>query len=175
MKNEIKIARVQKVNGGKISLMFRQRVESPSRASNELISLANQSDTRFSSTGRTALLTGEPTDLIKLFPYLETQIAEANNLGVGDYLETDIEAGLVNGKELNIQVVENTIQDPKRPNQEPKRRGKEGPIMTFKGQSIYSHTTVVLGEPKNVWLEADEEGVSISSLVSDLDVMGQHQ
>ena len=39
--------------------------------------------------------------------------------------------------------------------QEAKRKGKDGDFITHKGMYIFTQSTVVIGEPQNVFLEAD--------------------
>ena len=181
MRKPIRISEVRKVNGDKVMLMFRQHITTPNNAASTLTSLANKSDSRFSQSERPAILSGEAVDLIEMFPELEQTITAVNNATVvGTKEEVNLVVEDFRGEELNIQVIENTIQDAKRPTQEPKRRGAEGSIMRSNGEPIYSHTSIVVGEPNHVFLEADPETTNaaaslVGSTTSSVESMGDAQ
>ena len=59
---------------------------------------------------------------------------------------------------LRVQIVETTNAsewDAQNIETRAKRRGKDGDFITHKGMYIFTQSTVVFGEPNNVFLEAD--------------------
>lgn len=175
MNNTIRISELRKVKGNKVLVMFRQHVTGPRNNASSLVSLANKSDNRFSQSERAAILTGEASDLKEMFPGVSNEINSLVSQPEGAKIEVDHLVESFNGDTLNIQITENTIRDAKRPTQEPKRRGAEGPIMTYKGNPIYSHTEVVIGTPNHTFLQEDVEATSIGIMSNSYSEMGAEE
>jgi hypothetical protein len=65
---------------------------------------------------------------------------------------------VVSGQRLRVQIVETTDAsewDAANIETRAKRKGKDGDFITHKGMYIFTQSTVVVGEPQNVFLEAD--------------------
>tara|TARA_E500000318_G_scaffold53851_1_gene50134 strand:+ start:7633 stop:8217 length:585 start_codon:yes stop_codon:yes gene_type:complete len=152
------IVQARKVNGNKLQLEFGEVLEGSARPQNTL-GMFNQSDDRFNITGkaRRAWLTCEQQDAENLLGI---------DLG-GDY--TTNEMGhvvkplnvlnpVVNGQRLRVQIVETTEAsewNATHIESDAKRKGKDGDFITHKGMYIFTQSSVVVGDPTNVFLEAD--------------------
>lgn len=56
---------------------------------------------------------------------------------------------------VGLSVVENTTQDPNRPNQQPKCNPSTGEVLMHGGLPIFRHTSLVVGEPTYQLLKHD--------------------
>lgn len=83
------------------------------------------------------------------------------------------------GEKLAISVIENTVQNPAQPNQQPKINPATGETLTSGGKPIYRHTTLsTVSEVKYNWLAADKVGVldkAPASKVNAIDSFGVNQ
>ena len=153
------LVQARKVNGGKLQLEFAEKLQQTDRPVNA-ISMFNKSDDRFSAGNgaRRAWLTVEPTDASTLLGVdLEGGEYTTDEMG-RDVLPLNIANPTVNGQPLRVQIVETTEAtewDAANIGTRAKRRGKDGDFITHKGMYIFTQSTVVLGEPNNVFLEAD--------------------
>jgi hypothetical protein len=166
------IVHARKVNGDKLQLEFAEILSREDRPVNAL-GMFNKSDERFSLQGRPrrAWLTVEEDDAAELLGI---------DLG-GDYITNDmghvikplnilnplIVSGQHAGTRLRVQIVETTKAtewDAANIETSAKRAGKDGDFITHKGMYIFTQSTVSLGAPQNVFLEADapstSEGIS---------------
>jgi len=139
------------VNGGKVSLEFAQSVDT-GKESTSLTGLLNASDERFNqSAPRRAWHTGQPQDIKAIFGI------DVAGLGLGEVLEIGELNPKVNGKPLNIQIVETTEgtdYDIANFDTRAKRAGKDGEFITTpKGDYIFQKLDVVIGEPKHRFIE----------------------
>lgn len=96
----------------------------------------------------TALLSFAKEQAIKLFG--TTKFDPSNPDDPNTYMEVPQSC-----KDLNIQIIENTIQNPATPNQTPKVNPKTGEVLMSNGEPIYRHTSIVFGAAKNVFLKHD--------------------
>jgi len=153
------LVQARKVNGGKLQLEFAEKLQQTDRPVNA-ISMFNKSDDRFSAGNgaRRAWLTVEPTDASTLLGVdLEGGKYTTDEMG-RDVLPLNIANPTVNGQPLRVQIVETTEAtewDAANIETRAKRRGKDGDFITHNGMYIFTQSTVVLGEPNNVFLEAD--------------------
>ena len=153
------LVQARKVNGGKLQLEFAEKLQAQDRPVNA-ISMFNMSDDRF-STGigaRRAWLTVEPTDASTLLG-VDLEAGEYTTDQMGrEIVSLNIANPTVNGQPLRVQIVETTEAteyDAQNIETRAKRKGKDGDFITHKGMYIFTQSTVVLGEPNNVFLEAD--------------------
>ena len=146
-----------KVANGKVQLEFAERLDGGSNGSNPLGAF-NKSDERFSQGGaRRSWLTSEPNDAAELLGIdlsggystdergRETKVLNIANPSVG-------------GQQLRLQVTE-TVEPSEwqamNIETAAKRRGKDGDYITHQGMYIFANTSMVYGEPKHTFLEAD--------------------
>lgn len=153
------LVQARKVNGGKLQLEFAEKLQQTDRPVNA-ISMFNKSDDRFSAGNgaRRAWLTVEPTDASTLLG-VDLEAGEYTTDASGrEIMPLNIANPTVNGQPLRVQIVETTEAsewDAANIETRAKRRGKDGDFITHKGMYIFTQSTVVLGEPNNVFLEAD--------------------
>jgi len=152
---EMLLVSAKKVNGGKVQLEFAQHVSNPNARPGSIVGLLNSSDDRFSNSlggPRRAWLAGEPADI-----QAKLGIDVSDLVEVGAMKELNIVNPMISGYSLNIQVTETTEgtqYDVENFETRAKRAGKDGDfITTASGEYIYTRTTVVLGEPKHVFIE----------------------
>lgn len=156
------------VNGGKVSLEFAQSVET-GKESTSLTGLLNASDERFNQAKpRRAWHTGQPEDIKKIFG------VDVAGLGYGEELEIGELDPKVNGKPLNIQIVETTDgsdYDIANFETRAKRAGADGEfITTADGEYIFQKLDVVIGQAKHRFIEdtvrksATVEGAAASAI-----------
>ena len=157
------LVQARKVNGNKIQLEFGEVLQQADRPQNAL-GMFNKSDERFNvgTRARRSWLTVEPQDAQELLGV---------DLG-GDYTTNEMGHVVkplnilnpeVNGQRLRVQIVETTDAtewDAENIQTSAKRKGKDGDFITHKGMYIFTRSTVVLGEPTNVFLEADAPAVT---------------
>jgi len=146
------------VKGGKVQLTFSQMVELPN-ASNNILGLLNASDERFNQPkARYAYLSGQPEDIEKQFGINVSALTEGAEMQIGLVDPT------INGKSLNIQIVETTQGtewEVANFEKSAKRAGKDGDFILHNGMYIYMRATVVLGEPKHqIFTETTRSKVS---------------
>lgn len=153
MRDSLKITKVRNTNGGKCLVMYRQEVQTPNTNANVMVGILNATDERFNSSKRAAIVVGMHADIARTYPAIAAQVTALVGQPVGTETEVSLEVPQMNGQDLNISITENTTQAWS--GQEPKRAGKEGPIMYSGGLPIYSHTNIVLGNPTHVFLTAD--------------------
>ena len=153
------LVQARKVNGGKLQLEFAEKLQAQDRPVNA-ISMFNMSDDRFSAGNgaRRAWLTVEPTDASTLLG-VDLEAGEYTTDQMGrEIVSLNIANPTVNGQPLRVQIVETTEAteyDAQNIETRAKRKGKDGDFITHKGMYIFTQSTVVLGEPNNVFLEAD--------------------
>ena len=167
------LVQARKVNGGKLQLEFAEKLQAQDRPVNA-ISMFNMSDDRFSTGNgaRRAWLTVEPTDASTLLG-VDLEAEEYTTDASGrEVMLLNILNPSVNDAPLRVQIVE-TIDasewDAANIETRAKRRGKDGDFITHKGMYIFTQSTVVLGEPNNVFLEADA-AQSNSGILADQNV-----
>ena len=150
MRNELVLNSARMINGGKVSLEFTQEITTENSAPKNILSLLNASDERFKqSAGKTyAWVSAVPSDAESIFGL---DLSSLEN--VGDVLELGIVDPTIQGKQLNIQVVETTKGNEwevANIEKSAKRAGKDGDYITTKdGEFIYRRATVVAGTPKH--------------------------
>ena len=149
------LVHARKVNGGKLQLELAEKLQQADRPVNAL-SVFNKSDDRFSqgAGARRAWMIVEPSDTSELLGVdLEDDSKyETDSMG-RDVAPLNILNPAVNDQKLRVQIVETT--DANNIETRAKRRGKNGDFITHKGMYIFTQSTVVFGEPNNVFLEAD--------------------
>lgn len=160
-KGNVLLTSAKKVNGGKIQLEFAEHVNNPNLSgNNNIVGLLNASDSRFgASKPRRAWVSAEIADAVAMIDQLEAdQVASLANAPVGEEMELNISNPSIQGQDLHVQVNE-TIAGTKwqmeNIDRAAKRRGADGDIMTYNGSPIFSDVTVVAGEAKHTFLQAD--------------------
>jgi len=151
------------VNGGKVQLEFAEIIKNPntkSSSASELIGMLNASDARFNSApkARRAWMSAEKADILTVFGIDTTDLTT-----VGQTKELNLLNPTVNKKALKIQVTETvkpTEYQAANLEASAKRAGADGDFITSKGAYIFSNTTVVIGEAKHTFLEADDNSVA---------------
>lgn len=152
------LVQARKVNGGKLQLEFAEKLQAQDRPVNA-ISVFNMSDDRFSAGNgaRRAWLTVEPSDASTLLG-VDLDGEYTTDASGREIMPLNIANPMVDGKPLRVQIVETTEAsewDAANIETRAKRRGKDGDFITHKGMYIFTQSTVVFGEPNNVFLEAD--------------------
>jgi hypothetical protein len=162
------IVHARKVNGDKMQLELAEILKRDDRPVNAL-GMFNKSDERFSATGkpRRAWLTCEPEDAQELLGIDLSGDFTTNEKGHVvkplNILNPVIVSGELQGTRLRVQIVETTKAtewDAANIETSAKRAGKDGPFITHKGMYIFTQDSVALGEPQNVFLEADAPSTS---------------
>jgi hypothetical protein len=153
-RNELTLVSARKINGTKIELEFTQVVTTGEERQVNLLSLLNASDERFTQSGKQThcWLSAEPQDATNLFNIDFSGLVE-----LGDSMELDVVVGQVQGKDMNIQIIESTDgtkYEIANMDKSAKRVCKDGAfILTAEGAFIYRRATIVLGEPKHFVFE----------------------
>lgn len=153
----------RKVEGNKTQLEFAEILDQEDRPVSAL-GMFNKSDERFNTGGKAR----------RAWMSVEAQDAEVL-LGIdlgGEYTTNEMGHVVkplnilnpeVNGQRLRSQIVETTEASEWQAaniHKAAKRKGKDGEFITHKGMYIFTQSTVVFGEPNNVFLDAD---VSVSN------------
>lgn len=168
------IVHARKVNGDKMQLELAEILKRDDRPVNAL-GMFNKSDERFSATGkpRRTWLTVEPEDAQELLGIDLSGDFMTNEKGHVvkplNILNPVIVSGDLQGTRLRVQIVETTKAtewDAANIEDSAKRAGKDGPFITHKGMYIFTQDSVALGEPQNVFLEADAPSTS-DGIVAD--------
>jgi len=152
------IVHARKVNGNKLQLELGEVLEGNARPQTAL-GMFNQSDDRFNLTSkaRRAWLTCEQQDAEKLLGIDLGGEYTTNEMG-HVVKSLNVLNPVVSGQRLRVQIVETTDAsewDAANIETRAKRKGKDGDFITHKGMYIFTQSTVVVGEPQNVFLEAD--------------------
>tara|TARA_Y100000593_G_scaffold36740_1_gene71348 strand:+ start:1395 stop:1979 length:585 start_codon:yes stop_codon:yes gene_type:complete len=145
-KGQTLLLEARKVSGGKIQLEFAEIIKTNDRGEN-VLSILNKSDDRFSSNARRSWSTAEPIDAEEAFGVNFGADAGWYASEKGEMLELNILNPTINGNRCRVLVNETT-----EPNEwqaenierSAKRKGKEGPFITHNGDYIFSNTEVVL-------------------------------
>lgn len=154
------LVHARKVNGGKLQLEFAEKLQQADRPVNAL-AVFNKSDDRFSNGAgaRRAWMTVEPSDASEILGVDLTDDSKYDTDAMGrDIMPLNILNPKAGDHTLRVQIVETvnaTAWDAANIETRAKRRGKDGDFITHKGQYIFTQSTVVFGEPNNVFLEAD--------------------
>ena len=148
-------------NFPKVQMELAEFVQDPNRTVSAL-GLLNSDDERFSgSKPRRAWLTVSPKMLeeklgIEVDPDL---YSEPNSDVVQD---VNMLNPVIEGQPLRLQIQETVVPDEYQTQHvetTAKRAGKDGDFITHEGQFIFSNTSVVVGEPNNVFLKSDLRSV----------------
>lgn len=154
------LVHARKVSNGKLQLEFAEKLQQADRPVNAL-SVFNKSDERFSNGNgaRRAWLTVDPNDASQ---HLGVDLTDDSKYGTDamgrEIMPLNISNPMAGDKALRVQIVETTSAsewDAQNIETRAKRRGKDGDFITHKGMYIFTQSTVVFGEPNNVFLEAD--------------------
>lgn len=163
------IVQARKVNGNKLQLEFGEVLEGNARPQTAL-GIFNQSDERFNLAGkaRRAWLTCEQQDAENLLGIDLGGEYTTNEMG---YVVKPLNVfnPVVNGQRLRVQIVETTDAtdyDAANIEKQAKRKGKDGDFITHKGMYIFTQSSVVVGDPTNVFLEADAPVTTTGILAS---------
>jgi len=154
------LVHARKVNGGKLQLEFAEKLQQADRPVNAL-AVFNKSDDRFSNGAgaRRAWMTVEPSDASEI---LGIDLSDESKYDTDEMGRDIMTLNILNPKAgdhtLRVQIVETTNAsewDAANIETRAKRRGRDGDFITHKGMYIFTQSTVVFGEPNNVFLEAD--------------------
>jgi hypothetical protein len=148
----------RKVEGNKTQLEFAEILQQEDRPVNAL-AMFNQSDPRFSAGGkpRRAWMSVQAEDAEVLLGVDLTTDFSTNEMG-HVVKSLNILNPEVDGQRLRPQIVETTEAtqwQAENIHKAAKRKGKDGDFITHKGMHIFTQSTVVIGEPTNVFLDAD--------------------
>ena len=130
------------------------------------MSVFNKSDDRFTSgTGaRRAWMTVEPSDASEILGInLEDDEQYTTDAMGREIMSLNILSPAAGDHQLRVQIVDTvdaTEWDAQNIETRAKRKGKDGPFITHEGRYIFTQSSVVFGEPNNVFLEADAPAVS---------------
>lgn len=154
-RGDVLLVEAKGVRNGKIQLEFAEHITNPfAKSSNELVSLMNKSDERFSSKPRRAWMSGEKVDIESL---LDIKLSE---LSEGDVKELNILNPVIKGQKVRVQITETTDPDDYQKDhidEKAKRAGADGDFIFNDGKHIFSNPTAVLGEPNHTFLVGDEQ------------------
>ena len=154
------LVHARKVNGGKLQLEFAEKLQQADRPVNAL-AVFNKSDDRFSNGAgaRRAWMTVEPSDASEILGIDLSDESKYTTDAMGrDIMPLNVLSPKAGDHTLRVQIVETTNAsewDAQNIETRAKRRGKDGDFITHKGMYIFTQSTVVFGEPNNVFLEAD--------------------
>jgi hypothetical protein len=154
------LVHARKVNGGKLHLEFAEKLQQADRPVNAL-SVFNKSDERFSNGAgaRRAWMTVDPSDASEILGLNLENDEEYSTDAMGrEIMPLNVLSPKAGDHNLRVQIVETTNAtewDAQNIETRAKRRGKGGDFITHKGMYIFTQSTVVFGEPNNVFLEAD--------------------
>ena len=172
----------RKVAGQKVQLEYAEVLEKESTPAVNLIALFNASDSRFTvgSKARRAWITVQPADAGKL---LGIDLSDENDGWYTNQLGQEmLDLNILNpvatfggvSSRLRVQIVETiTPSEWQKANisTDAKRKGKDGAFITHNGFYIFTNATVVLNEPKHVFLEADSTSVATSTGIPAISAM----
>lgn len=161
----------RKVAGQKVQLEYAEVLEKESSPAINLVALFNASDSRFTvgAKARRAWITVQPADAGRMLgidlsdnnpDWYENQLGqEVLDLNILNPVAT------INGTaaRLRVQIVETISPTEWQANNistDAKRKGKDGAFITHNGCYIFTNATVMFGEPKHVFLKADETSSS---------------
>lgn len=151
---ECAILSARKVKGGKVQLMFAEKIKNPNLKPTSILGILNKSDERFTVEGkpRYAWHSGEVNDIkAALGIDCSTLVNE------GDTMEVNQIAPQLDGQDLHIQITETTKGDDydyANLDTRAKRAGKDGDfILSSKGEYIFVKSDVVQGEASHVFLQ----------------------
>jgi len=153
------LVNARKVANGKIQLEFAEIIND-GRPVN-FLGMFNKSDERFASTKpRRAWESVMPTDASALLGVDLTDDSKYIPDSRGnDVMELNILNPEVDGTPIRVQVVETTEGtewDMNNIETRAKRRGRDGDFIYHNGKYIFTKSSATLGEPQNVFLEADK-------------------
>lgn len=150
---EVLLVSAKRINGGKVSLCFAEKIKNPNSRPSSITGLLNKSDDRFTQSGsaRYAWMSGEESDIKALFGFGCEDIPN-----VGDEKDLGILNPQIDSEKLSIQITETTDGNEYEVanfDTVAKRAGKDGEfILSEDGKYIYMRATVVLGDAKHVFL-----------------------
>ena len=145
-KDQTLLVNARKVNGDKLQLEFAEIVKVNDRGEN-VLSILNKSDDRFSSNARRAWVTAEPSDATDSFGVSFGPDAAWYASEKGEMLELNILNPMIKDTRCRVLVSETTeATDWQQENlsKSAKRKGKEGEYITHNGDYIFSNTEVAL-------------------------------
>jgi len=178
-KGETLLVNARKVKGGKLHLEFAEIINFNNKGEN-VLSILNKSDDRFSSNARRAWITAEQSDATESFGVSFGDDADWYAAERGEMLELNILNPVINETRCRLvinETVEPTEWQTENLETAAKRKGKGGDFITHNGDYIFSNTDIILSsrgtDNMHVFLEADStvvkrdvsERVSIGSMI----------
>jgi hypothetical protein len=166
-KGDCLLLSAKRVGGGKIQLMFAEKITNPNLRPNSIVGLLNKSDERFTveEKPRYAWHSGEVADIKAALGIDCSDLTEE-----GATKEIGMLNPAINGQPLHIQITESTsgdAYDVANFETRAKRAGKDGDfIVSAEGAYIYVKSDVVQGEAKHVFLK-DTQRKSAGSTTDD--------
>jgi hypothetical protein len=145
-KGQTLLVDARKVAGGKIQLGFAEIIKVNDRGEN-VLSILNKSDDRFSSNARRSWSTAEPSDAEEVFGLNFGADAGWYASEKGEMLELNVLNPKINGTRLRVIVDETTEPTEWQADnleRSAKRKGKNGAFITNNGDYIFSNTEVIL-------------------------------
>lgn len=164
-KGECLIVSAKRVGGGKIQVMFAEKITNPNLRPNSIVGLLNKSDDRFTveEKPRYAWHSGEAADIKAALG-----IDCSSLVNEGDTMDVNLLNPSINGESLHIQITETTKGDKydvANFDKRAKRAGKDGDfILSAEGAYIYVKADVVPGSAKHVFLkDTQRSGAALST------------
>ena len=162
--NECVILNAKKVKGGKVQLMFAEKIANPNLKPTSIVGILNKSDERFANTGkpRYAWHSGEASDIKAALDIDCSSLANE-----GDTMEVNLLNPSIQGQDLHIQITETTQGDEydfANLDTRAKRAGKDGDfILSSDGDYIFVKSDVVPGTAKHTFLENTARKSTVTS------------
>jgi len=165
--NETLLVGIRKNAGGKFGIDLAEIVKSSStNEHNELISLLNKSDERFSQGGKPRrLVISAEADQIKQYFGIDVNelafktVQKVSGEGTMVYAQINLLNPEINGKRIRLVVKESTTPfddyQIKNPDKTCKKTPK-GEMLLVDGQQIFSTIEMTLGEPKHIFVQHDQ-------------------
>ena len=144
-KGQTLLINARQVSNGKIQLEFAEVLKSTTVQN--VLSILNKSDERFSSNARRAWTTAEPSDAKAALGINFGEDAEWYDSQKGKMLDLEILNPTITGVRCRIlfrESLEGTDWQKENLNKSAKRKGKEGDFITHGGNYIFSNCDVIL-------------------------------
>ena len=179
-KGQTLLVNARQVANNKIQLEFAEILSAKSNYEN-VLSILNKSDDRFSSNARRSWQTAEAQDAQDALGLNFGPDAPWYDSKKGKMLDLDVLNPTINGKRCRIivqETLEGTEWQTNNVEKAAKRKGKEGDFITHNGNYIFSNTDVVMTNSDtdnlHVYLEPDSTTMSAPSAIEafETDDMG---
>ena len=161
---ECAVISARKVKGGKVQLMFAEKITNPNLKPASIVGILNKSDERFTIEGkpRYAWHSGEISDIKTALG-----IDCSSLVNEGDTMDINMANPTIDDQELHIQITETidgTDYDFANLDTRAKRAGKDGDfILSAEGDYIFVKSDVVVGNPTHTFLQNTVRKINVVS------------